>query len=371
MAPTAIVLVSGGLDSTTCLAVAQSQGYDIIALSFDYGQRHRVELDAAHRVAAHYGVKHHFVTELGLFRDLGGSALTDSMDVPQHETAADIGEGIPVTYVPARNLVFLSLAVGVAEVHQSTDIFIGVNALDYSGYPDCRPAFINAFTKTANLATKIGVEGQPLTIHMPLVDLTKAGIIELGTRLQAPYHLTHSCYAPIGDVACGRCDSCLLRLKGFLRRNRSILFPTLGRCRYGLCGQRGFYTLQGEGAQSGRAAVFCRFTGCNLWSGREEDRSTAACRFCDTDFMVWMVSVGDDLPTRTRSATTSWCGKRGPEVYPMWSSPVENRVFSLTTPSSPRVTIGVSKWRLRPMAHVRSQQVSTGFASAPSLAASL
>ena len=188
-----------------------------------------VELDAAHQVAAHYGVKHHFVTELGLFRDLGGSALTDSMDVPQHETAADIGEGIPVTYVPARNLVFLSGGGRRRRESIKARIFSsGVNALDYSGYPDCRPAFINAFTKTANLATKIGVEGQPLTIHMPLVDLTKAGIIELGTRLQAPYHLTHSCYAPIGDVACGRYDSCLLRLKGFSEAQQVDPFPYAG-----------------------------------------------------------------------------------------------------------------------------------------------
>ncbi|MEE2789092.1 MAG: 7-cyano-7-deazaguanine synthase QueC [Myxococcota bacterium] len=215
MAKTAIVLVSGGLDSTTCLAVARAKGFDVVALSFDYGQRHQVELDAARRVADHYGAQHHYVTALGLFRDLGGSALTGSLAVPKHETAADIGDGIPVTYVPARNLVFLSLAVGVAEVHESTDIFIGVNALDYSGYPDCRPEFIRAFEASANLATKIGVEGRPLTLHMPLVDLTKAGIIQLGHSLHAPYHLTHSCYAPVDGVACGHCDSCLLRLKGF------------------------------------------------------------------------------------------------------------------------------------------------------------
>ena len=216
MSKKAVVLVSGGLDSTACMAVATDQGFETIALSFDYGQRHKVELQAARRVAEYYGVKHHFITELGLFRDLGGSALTDDIAVPTHHAVSDISDEIPVTYVPARNLVFLSLAVGVAEVHGANDIFIGVNALDYSGYPDCRPEFIDAFGQVATIATKVGVEGAPITIHTPLIELSKAGIVALGTRLDAPFHLTHSCYAPTGaGVACRRCDSCLLRLKGF------------------------------------------------------------------------------------------------------------------------------------------------------------
>ncbi len=216
MSRKAIILTSGGLDSTTCMAVAVDAGFDPVALSFDYGQRHRVELEAARKVAQHYGVNEHFVTPIGLFRDIGGSALTDDIEVPTSAVAEDIGDDIPVTYVPARNLVFLSMAVGVAETCGANDIFIGVNALDYSGYPDCRPEFIEAFAATAGLATKVGVEGHQLTIHTPLIDLTKAGIVSLAKRLDAPLHLTHSCYAPNeAGIACGRCDSCLLRLKGF------------------------------------------------------------------------------------------------------------------------------------------------------------
>jgi len=212
----AVVLTSGGLDSTTCMAVAIEQGFNPIALSFDYGQRHHIELERASAVTAHYGVEQHFTTQVGLFRDLGQSALTDNIDVPRSNSVDELDGDIPVTYVPARNLVFLSMAVGVAETQNAADIFIGVNALDYSGYPDCRPEFIQAFADAANRATKVGVSGTQLRIHTPLIDLTKAQIIELGTKLDAPYHLTHSCYAPTAnDLSCGRCDSCLLRLKGF------------------------------------------------------------------------------------------------------------------------------------------------------------
>jgi 7-cyano-7-deazaguanine synthase len=216
MARKAIVLSSGGLDSTTCMAVAVDAGFEPVALSFDYGQRHRVELEAAERVARHYRVEQHFTTPIALFRDIGGSALTDDIAVPTAESVEGIGDEIPVTYVPARNLVFLSMAVGVAEVCGAQDIYIGVNALDYSGYPDCRPEFIESFGRTASMATKAGVEGGALTIHTPLIDLTKAGIVALGHRLDAPFHLTHSCYDPNeAGLSCGHCDSCLLRLKGF------------------------------------------------------------------------------------------------------------------------------------------------------------
>ncbi len=207
----AIVLVSGGLDSATCLAIAQSEGYECYALSFDYGQRHRAELLAAQRVAQEMGAVQHKVVHLNL-RDIGGSALTDdAIDVP---TTPE--EGIPVTYVPARNTVFLSLALGWAEVIGAQDIFIGVNAVDYSGYPDCRPEFIQAFQQTANLATKAGVEGHPFHIHTPLIDLTKAEIIQTGLKLGVDYGLTVSCYAADEEGrACGQCDSCRLRAKGF------------------------------------------------------------------------------------------------------------------------------------------------------------
>ncbi len=213
---TAVVLCSGGLDSTTCMAMAAHQGFQIVALSFDYGQRHRVELEAARAVAKYYRARKHIITSLGLFREIGGSALTADIEVPQHDNVAQIDDDIPVTYVPARNLVFLSFAAAVAEAHQSDDIFIGVNALDYSGYPDCRPEFISAFATAGRLATKIGVQGGGLRIHTPLMQMTKADIILKGHQLEVPYRLTHSCYAPDEkNLACGQCDSCLLRLKGF------------------------------------------------------------------------------------------------------------------------------------------------------------
>ena len=192
----AVVLTSGGLDSTTCLAIAIDQGFEPIALSFDYGQRHAVELEAACKVVEYYGVKKHFITQVGLFRDIGQSALTDDIDVPKAASVDELGTEIPVTYVPARNLVFLSMAVGVAETQDASSIFIGVNALDYSGYPDCRPEFIHAFQAAALAATKVGVEGAGLGIETPLIQWTKAEIIREGLRLKAPYHLSHSCYAP-------------------------------------------------------------------------------------------------------------------------------------------------------------------------------
>jgi 7-cyano-7-deazaguanine synthase len=213
----AVVLLSGGLDSTTCVGVALAQGFEVTALSFDYDQRHRVELAAARRVIEHYGIQRHFVFNVGLFKEMGGSALTDdSLAVPQGRSVHEMSTGIPITYVPARNLVFLSYALGVAETVGAEDIFIGVNAVDYSGYPDCRPEFIQAFECTANLAVKAGVEGTRFRVHAPLIELTKAGIVQLGTGLEVPYHLTHSCYAPAADGgACGECDSCALRRKGF------------------------------------------------------------------------------------------------------------------------------------------------------------
>ena len=207
----AVVLLSGGLDSATCLAIAHSEGYECYALSFDYGQRHHAELAAAQRVTHALGVVEHKVIHLDL-RDIGGSALTDSaIDVP-----TEPADGIPVTYVPARNTVFLSLALGWAEVLGAQDIFIGVNAVDYSGYPDCRPEFIAAFEQMANLATKASVEGQPFHIHTPLIHLTKAEIIQRGIALGVDYSLTVSCYsADETGQACGRCDSCRLRAQGF------------------------------------------------------------------------------------------------------------------------------------------------------------
>lgn len=207
----AVILVSGGLDSTTALAIAQSEGYECFTLSFDYGQRHRVELEAAQRVSEKMKVMQHKVVQLDL-RSIGGSALTDdSIDVPE-----DAPEGIPVTYVPARNTVFLSIALGWAEVLQAEAIFIGVNAVDYSGYPDCRPEYIAAFQNMANLATKVGVEGKSLEIFTPLIHMTKAEIVQLGVSLGVDYSATVSCYqANSAGEACGRCDSCTLRKKGF------------------------------------------------------------------------------------------------------------------------------------------------------------
>lgn len=212
----AVVLLSGGLDSATALAIARAEGFDTYALSFDYGQRHDRELDSARRVAAALGAREHLVLRLDL-RAIGGSALTADIPVPKGRSVEAMGSGIPVTYVPARNTIFLSYALAWAEVLESQDIFIGVNALDYSGYPDCRPAFIEAFERMANLATRAGVEGTSrLRIHTPLIRLTKAEIVARGTALGVDFALTWSCYEPQpGGLACGRCDSCLLREKGF------------------------------------------------------------------------------------------------------------------------------------------------------------
>ena len=212
----AVVLLSGGLDSATVLAIARSEGYELYALSFSYGQRHIVELEAARRVAASIGVAAHRIASIDL-RAFGGSALTGDIDVPKGRTAGEMAEGIPITYVPARNTIFLSFALAWAEVLGSSDIFIGVNALDYSGYPDCRPEFIQAFEKMANLATKAGVERrQALRIHTPLIALTKAQIVRKGIELGVDYGLTSSCYDPSpAGAPCGQCDSCLLRRKGF------------------------------------------------------------------------------------------------------------------------------------------------------------
>jgi len=209
----AVVLYSGGLDSTTCMAIAKADGFAPYALSFAYGQRHSVELEKAREYAPRIGAVAHQVVEIDL-RQFGGSALTADLDVPKNRLAEGV---IPITYVPARNTIFLSFALGWAEVLGAHDIYIGVNALDYSGYPDCRPEFISAFENLANLATRAGVEGNnPYTIHTPLIQLSKAEIIRTGLDLGVDYKLTHSCYDPnAAGVACGRCDSCLLRLKGF------------------------------------------------------------------------------------------------------------------------------------------------------------
>jgi 7-cyano-7-deazaguanine synthase len=220
----AVVLLSGGLDSATVAAIAASQGYTVYALSFSYGQRHSWELEAARRVAQSLHVVDHRIANIDL-RIFGGSALTDNIAVPKDRPAEDMAHGIPVTYVPARNTIFLSFALAWAEVLGSSDIFIGVNALDYSGYPDCRPEFIRAFETLANLATKAGVEGrQNLTIHAPLIQLTKAQIIRAGLDLGVDYSLTSSCYDPGPEgQPCGHCDSCILRRKGF--RENGILDP--------------------------------------------------------------------------------------------------------------------------------------------------
>ncbi len=212
----AVALLSGGLDSTTALWIAKDEGYAVYALSFRYGQRHLVELESAGRVAESAGVEKHLILDIDL-RAIGGSALTDEIEVPKERSADEMSSGIPVTYVPARNTIFLSFALAWAEALGASDIFIGVNALDYSGYPDCRPEYIEAFASMANLATKAGVEGtMRLKIHMPLVAMTKAEIIKKGLELGVDYSLTHSCYDPTPDgLACGKCDSCLLRLKGF------------------------------------------------------------------------------------------------------------------------------------------------------------
>lgn len=213
----AVVLLSGGLDSATVAAITRSQGFETYALSFSYGQRHSSELEAARRVAVHAGAIDHKIVAIDL-RGFGGSALTDDIEVPKGRDAEEMSVGIPVTYVPARNTIFLSFALAWAEVLGSSDVFIGVNALDYSGYPDCRPEFIEAFQTMARIATKAGVEGETeLTIHAPLIDLTKAQIVEQGIALGVDYGMTVSCYdADVAGNACGECDSCALRKKGFV-----------------------------------------------------------------------------------------------------------------------------------------------------------
>lgn len=212
----AVVLLSGGLDSTTTLAIARAQGFSVFALSFNYGQRHSIELECAVRVAKWLDAERHLVVSVDL-RAIGGSALTGNLEVPKGRLQDETASEIPITYVPARNTIFLSFALAWAEVLGVEDIFIGVNALDYSGYPDCRPEYIEAFERMANLATKAGVEGRMhLQIHTPLIAMTKAEIIKTGLKLGVDYSMTHSCYAPSTEgLACGRCDSCLLRLKGF------------------------------------------------------------------------------------------------------------------------------------------------------------
>ncbi|MDH3240612.1 MAG: 7-cyano-7-deazaguanine synthase QueC [Alphaproteobacteria bacterium] len=226
MSKPAVVLLSGGLDSATVAAIARRDGYGVFALSFDYGQRHDVEIAAAGRVAAAAGAERHVVVPIDL-RAFGGSALTADIPVPKGRSEDDMAAGIPVTYVPARNTIFLSLALAWAEVLGTGDIFIGVNARDYSGYPDCRAEYLAAFQAMANLATKGAVEGAlPVTIHSPLIDLTKAEIIALGTGLGVDYGLTRSCYDPDSQGrACGACDSCLLRLRGFAEAGLSDPAP--------------------------------------------------------------------------------------------------------------------------------------------------
>ncbi len=220
----AVILYSGGLDSTTCMAIAREAGFEPYALSFSYGQRHSIELDKAREYAPLVGAKEHMVVDIDL-RQMGGSALTSEIEVPKD--GADKAQ-VPITYVPARNTIFLSFALGWAEVLGAQDIYIGVNAVDYSGYPDCRPEFISAFQVMADLATRAGVEGNPYRIHAPLIDLTKAQIIETGLGLGVDYRYTHSCYDPADDGrSCGHCDSCLLRLKGFADAGSSDPIPYL------------------------------------------------------------------------------------------------------------------------------------------------
>lgn len=228
MQPKAVVLLSGGLDSTTTLAIARSDGFDLHAMSFRYGQRHVVELECARRTAAAMAVRRHVIVDIDL-RQFGGSALTGDVAVPKGRAAEEISRGIPITYVPARNTVFLSFALAWAETLGSQDIYIGVNALDYSGYPDCRPEYIAAYARMANLATKAGVEGrQHLRIHTPLIQMTKAQIIRHGLALGVDYSLTSSCYDPgPAGAPCGACDSCLLRAKGF--GEAAVADPLLAR----------------------------------------------------------------------------------------------------------------------------------------------
>lgn len=226
---TAVVLLSGGLDSATVLALAQQAGFDCAALSFRYGQRHLAELDCAAKVAARAGVIRHEICDIDL-RAFGGSALTADIAVPKDRDEAEMGAEIPVTYVPARNTIMLSFALAFAEVTGAADIFVGVNAVDYSGYPDCRPEYIEAFERMANLATKAGVEGRKLTIHAPLMRLGKADIIRTGLGLGVDYSVTSSCYDPDpAGRACGHCDACLLRLKGFAEAGSADPAPYAGR----------------------------------------------------------------------------------------------------------------------------------------------
>jgi len=211
----AVVLLSGGIDSTTTLAIAIAEGYEAYALSFDYGQRHHIETEAARRVSDSLAAKQHRIAKIDL-RVFGGSALTDELDVPKQRSENDIAHDIPITYVPARNTIFLAYALAWAEVTSANDIFIGVNAIDYSGYPDCRPEFIEAFESMANLGTKAGIEGRHFQIHTPLIKFSKAEIIRKAIELGVDLSLTHSCYDPSPEgLACAECDSCLLRLKGF------------------------------------------------------------------------------------------------------------------------------------------------------------
>ena len=226
MAKKAVVLLSGGVDSTTILAIAQSQGYDVYTMSFRYGQRHVLELDSAKQISEKMGAKKHVIIDIDL-RAFGGSALTDDIDVPKERSDQEIGTGIPITYVPARNTIFLSFALAWAETLEIDTIFIGVNALDYSGYPDCRPEYIEAYQRMGNLATKAGVEGTAkLKIETPLISMTKAQIIQKGAELGVDYGLTLSCYDPDPQgKACGACDSCLLRIKGF--EEAGVVDPTI------------------------------------------------------------------------------------------------------------------------------------------------
>lgn len=222
----AVVLSSGGIDSTTVMAIAKQEGFEIYSLSFFYKQRHSVEIEAARKVADVMGVKKHLIIDIDL-RKIGGSALTDNnLDVPKYRKMQSMADEIPVTYVPARNTIFLSYALAWAEVLQSSDIFIGVNAIDYSGYPDCRPEYIEAFEQMANLATKAAVEGKTkLKIRTPLIHMTKAEIIKKGVDLGVDFFLTHSCYDPSSDgLACGECDSCIIRKQGF--KEAGIIDPT-------------------------------------------------------------------------------------------------------------------------------------------------
>ena len=214
MSSKAVILLSGGLDSTTCLAIAKNQGFDLNALTLNYGQRHDFELKSAQKIVNHFKIKNHSVVNINLAQ-FGGSALTDEIDVPKDRSESEMKD-IPLTYVPARNTVFLSLALAWAETLNAFNIFIGVNVLDYSGYPDCRPEYIAAFEKTANLATKAGVLGERFKIHTPLIDMKKSEIILNGLELGVDYSLTSSCYDPLKNgTPCGHCDACILRLKGF------------------------------------------------------------------------------------------------------------------------------------------------------------